>query len=419
MSPSRREFLRTSAALAGASLVLPKDAFSGRQAEEIRIGLIGCGGRGKGAAHDALKSHKGARLVAMGDAFADRLAEGIADLTKRHPDRVDVPTERAFVGFDAVEKVLAQDVDVVILATPPHFRPDHFKMAVAAGKHVFMEKPVAVDGYGVRTVLAAALEAKAKKLNVVVGLQRHYQNGYRAAMEHIHSGRIGMIVAARAYWNMGALWSRPRQPEWSDLEFQMRNWLYYAWLSGDHIVEQHVHNLDVINWAKRDYPVLALGVGGREVRKDPLFGHIYDHHGVHFQYADGSWLFSQCRQIPGCSNRVSEHVIGTQGTADFEGDSYRIRAHGFDVPLWEYEGPHNNPYRTEHEELLAAVAEGRHAYSDAENGARSTLTAIMGRMATYSGRDVTAEEALKAERLGPKEYAFGSAAFPGVAVPGV
>lgn len=228
-----------------------------------------------------------------------------------------------------------------------------------------------------------------------------------------------MIVAARAYWNMGSLWSRPRQAGWSDLEFQMRNWLYYAWLSGDHIVEQHVHNLDVINWAKRDYPVLALGVGGREVRKDTLFGHIYDHHGVHFQYPDGSWLFSQCRQIPGCSNRVSEHVIGTQGTADFEGDSYCIRAHGYEVPLWEYEGPHNNPYQTEHEELLAAVAEGRYAYADAENGARSTLTAIMGRMATYSGRDVTAEDALKSERLGPKEYAFGPVAFPGVAVPGV
>jgi predicted dehydrogenase len=331
---------------------------------------------------------------------------------------VDVPTARAFVGFGAYEKVLAQDVDVVILATPPHFRPDHFKAAIAANKHVFMEKPVAVDGHGIRTVLAAAEESKKRGLNVVVGLQRHYQNGYRAAMELVHANRIGQIVAARAYWNMGSLWSNARQKSWSDLEFQMRNWLYYAWLSGDHIVEQHVHNLDVVNWAKKSYPVLACGVGGREVRKDALFGHIYDHHGVHFRYSDGSWLFSQCRQIPGCTNRVSEHLIGTHGTADFEGDSYRIHAHGFENPVWEYDGPHNNPYRTEHEELLAAVANGKHLYSDGERGARSTLTAIMGRMATYSGRDITMEDALQSERLGPVEYAFGAAEFPSVPVPG-
>ena len=418
METSRREFLQKSAALAGAALVSPGlTPIPRRRKDEIRLGLIGCGGRGSGAVRDAMSANPNVRLVAAGDVFRGHLENSVKQLAERYSDdRMDVPKSRQFVGFDAYKQVLALDLDVVILATPPHFRPAHFEAAVAAGKHVFMEKPVAVDGYGIRQVLKASEAAKQKKLNVVVGLQRHYQNGYRSIIEKVHAGEIGDIVAARAYWNSGFLWSKPRQESWSDVEFQLKNWLYYAWLSGDHIVEQHVHNLDVVNWAKNDFPKMAYGMGGRQVRTDALFGHIFDHHAVHYQYADGSWMFSQCRQISGCHSQVSEHLIGTQGTADFHGGRYELKKHGGDT--WAYEGENNNPYVSEHVELYKAIEAGEHRHWNADYGAMSTLTAIMGRMATYSGKAVTQKEALDSERLGPDQYAFGSIEMPPVPVPG-
>ncbi|MEM7204762.1 MAG: Gfo/Idh/MocA family oxidoreductase [Planctomycetota bacterium] len=385
---SRREFLVSSAAAASAATLSTLHAATPRGArpEPLRIGLIGCGGRGTGAAVQALQADGAVQLVAMADMFADRLASSLEGLRGKPElqERIVVDEAHRFVGFDAYEKVLATDIDVVLLTTPPHFRPVHFAAAIAAGKHVFMEKPVAVDGAGIRAILAAAETAKQKGLAVVSGLQRHHQNGYIEAMRRVHDGAIGDIVAAHCYWNQGGLWVRKREPEWSDMEWQLRNWLYFTWLSGDHIVEQHVHNLDVVNWAKRAHPVRALGLGGRQTRVDPAYGHIFDHHSVHYEYGDGTWLFSQCRQMVGCKGRVSEHLIGTKGRCDTDSRRWSISGD----TEWKYEGDKNNPYQTEHDDLFASIRKGQ-PLNEGRYVAESTLTAIMGRMATYSGKEIT------------------------------
>jgi predicted dehydrogenase len=419
---SRRRFLQqTSATALGATASLP---LTGRFPvhpggdEEIKVGLIGCGGRGTGAAAQALHTAGPVKLVAMADAFADRLESSLRHLRGQNlGERVDVAKERCFTGFDAYKELLALDLNLVVIATPPHFRPDHFEAAINAGKHVFFEKPVAVDGWGVRKVLAAAELAKQKKLAVVSGLQRHHQNGYLELMQRVHDGAIGDIVAARCYWNMGGLWMHPRKPEWSDMEWQMRNWLYFTWLSGDHITEQHVHNLDVINWAKRAHPVRCHGIGGRQVRTDPAYGHIFDHHGVHYEFADGAWMFSQCRQIDGCSNRVAEHLIGSTGSAEADGGKWQIDARVSGASGWSYDGPRNNPYQTEHDDLFRSIRDGQ-PLNEGTMVAESTLTAIMGRMATYTGQEVTWEQALLSERLGPATYEFGELAVDPVPMPG-
>ncbi len=420
-SPSRREFLAGSAGLAlsvpmlAAATGAPRPAGHGEGL--IRVGLVGCGGRGTGAARQALSTKGDVKLVAMGDAFADRLQGSLGILENPESgvaERVKVEESHRFVGFDAYEKVLASDIDLVILATPPHFRAQQFAAAVKAGKHVFMEKPVAVDGDGVRQVLASAQEAKQKKLAVGVGLQRHHQYGYLEAMKRVHAGEIGEVLAARAYWNMGELWVKDRQPEWSDMEWQMRNWLYFTWLSGDHIVEQHIHNIDVINWAKRAHPIRAQGMGGRQMRTDPKFGHIFDHHAVQFEYADGSFMFSQCRQMVGCKNDVSEHLIGSKGRCDMNTGNWEIKG---EKP-WRYTGEKNNPYQTEHDDLFASIRAGA-PINEGRQGAESSMTAIMGRMATYSGRQVSWDEALASERLGPRDYGFGDLPTPPVPMPGI
>ena len=420
-SPTRREFLHTATASAAVAGLAPSALASPRASrgvgdQKIRVGLIGCGGRGTGAANQALRTDGDVELVAMADAFADRLDGSLGHLTGdgKIASKVKVDEDHRFVGFDAYERLLqSPDVDLVILATPPHFRPEQFRAAVAFGKHVFMEKPVAVDGHGVKTVLDAGAIADQKGLKVGVGLQRHHDAGYREIMQRVHDGAIGEIVAARAYWNMGYLWHKDRQSTWSDMEWQMRNWLYFTWLSGDHICEQHIHNLDVVNWAKQAHPVRAHGIGGRERRTDEKFGHIFDHHGVHYEYADGSYMFSQCRQIAGCMNKVSEHLIGSKGRVDFEG-GYHIRGSDND---FSYKGKRQNPYQVEHDRLFAAVRQGT-PHNEAKYGAESTLTAIMGRMATYSGKMVTWEDALGSERLGPTEYSWGEIAVPAVPRPG-
>jgi myo-inositol 2-dehydrogenase/D-chiro-inositol 1-dehydrogenase len=415
-NPSRRDFLKTSTiAAVGAGALSTLAAIPGAYAagtETIKIGLVGCGGRGTGAAAQALQTSGDVKIVAMGDLFADRL-NGAADQLKKSlgekQERFAVDKDHMFTGFDAFEKVIGSDIDLIVLATPPHFRPQHFAAAIAAGKHCFIEKPVAVDGPGVRQCLKTAEEAKAKNLAVVCGLQRHHQFGYVESMKRLHD-----IVAARAYWNMGSLWMNARKPEWSDMEWQLRNWLYFAWLSGDHICEQHVHNLDVVNWAKQGHPVRCFGQGGRQVRTDPAYGHIFDHHDVHYEYADGSWLFSQCRQIPGCLDSVSEHMIGTKGKASL--DSGRWSMEG--ATKWRFTGANNNPYQTEHDDLFASIREGK-PLNEGKFVAESTLTAIMGRMATYSGKMITWDQALNSElKLGPDKYEFGSLPVPPVAVPG-
>lgn len=395
---SRRDFLKTTTVAAvGAGVLGGLGALPGAYAagdDQMKIALIGCGGRGKGAAAQALRTEGNVRLVAMGDAFKDNAESALSQLKAEfdeRPDRIAVAPDMVFHGFDAYKKILAiQDLDLVILATPPGFRPLHFEAAVAAGKHVFMEKPVAVDAPGVRKVLAAAAEAKKKKLGVGVGLQRHHQANYLETIKRLQDGAIGEIHTARAYWNMGELWLRPRNAEQTEMEWQMRNWYYFNWLCGDHICEQHIHNLDVINWVKGDvnkdgvygHPVKAWGMGGRQVRTSKDFGEIFDHHFVEFEYADGSRMFSQCRQIPGCWNSVSEHVQGTNGYADISGGVIKSKDNN-----WKFEGKVKDPYQVEHDDLFASIRAGN-PINEAEFGAISSMTSVFGRMATYSGKEL-------------------------------
>ncbi len=410
---ARRDFLKgsTAAIVGGAlagSLSLAKSAYAAGD-DEIKIALIGCGGRGTGAANQALSTQGKVKLIAMADVFEDRLDGSYKQLEKQTSikDRIDVPKERRFVGFDAYQKALEAGPDLVILATPPGFRPYHFEAAVKAGKHVFMEKPVATDAPGVRKVLAAAEEAKKKNLAVGVGLQRRHQAQYLETIKRLQDGAIGDIVTTRVYWNGSTPWCHRREEleskygrKLSEMEYQMRNWYYFTWICGDHIVEQHIHNMDVSNWLKGAYPVKANGMGGCQVRKGPDYGETFDHHAVEFTYADGSKMFSQCRHIPGCWNSVSEHAHGTKGTADISGEILS----GNDK--WRYRGDRPNPYQVEHDDLFASIRAGN-PYNEAEYGAKSTMTAILGRMCTYSGKELSWDEAINSDiSLAPDEFSF-------------
>jgi predicted dehydrogenase len=390
--------------------------------DTIRVGLIGCGGRGTGAANNVLSAAPGVKLVAMADAFKDRLEQSRKDLITKageRADMIDVPDNRTFVGLDAYQKLLAlAEVNYVILATPPGFRPVHLEATVAAGKNIFTEKPVAVDGPGIRKVLAAYEQAKAKNLAIVAGTQRRHQAGYQETMKHIHDGEIGQIIGARCYWNQGGLWKKDRQGGWSDLEYQMRNWLYYTWLSGDHIVEQHVHNIDVINWAKQAHPTRAVGMGGRQARTASSYGHIYDHFAIDYEYEDGTHLMSMCRQIDNTEKNVSETLLGTKGQCHTEADrkEYIISgARSFRFPREK----DNEPYVQEHTDLIEFIRSGK-PINELKTVAESTLTAIMGRMSAYTGKAVTWEQALNSkEELMPSKLAFGEPVpFPPVAIPG-
>jgi myo-inositol 2-dehydrogenase / D-chiro-inositol 1-dehydrogenase len=399
---SRRQFIKNSSIIAGGalagSLSLARSVHAAGD-DTIKIALVGCGGRGTGAASQALSTNSNVKLTAVADAFRDRL-DGALNNLKKHEARIDVPEERKFVGFDAYKNAIESGVDMVILATPPGFRPLHFTAAVEAGKHVFMEKPVAVDAPGVRAVLAAAEEAKKKNLAVGVGLQRHHQNSYIETMKRLKDGAIGDIILTRAYWNGDGVWVRPRQPEQTEMEYQMRNWYYFNWLSGDHITEQHIHNLDVINWLKDGYPVECNGMGGRQVRTGLENGEIYDHHAVEFTYADGSRMISQCRHMPNTWSTVSEHAHGSKGTCALS--SATIQGEN----SWRFSGDNPNPYQVEHDDMQAAIRSGT-PYNEAVNGAYSSLTSIMGRMSTYSGQIIKWEDALNSQiSLMPASYAF-------------
>ncbi len=408
---NRREFIKNSALLAGTSVLaspLMTSAFYAQSADEVKVAVIGCGGRGTGAAFQALSVKENVKLVAMADAFRDRLDSAYKNLTSGKAletsvaKRVDVPEERKFVGFDGYKKAI-ELADVVILATPPGFRPIHFEEAVRQGKHVFMEKPVATDAPGVRRVLEAAEESKKKNLKVVVGLQRHYQTSYLETYKRvIDEGAIGDIVSARCYWNNDGVWVNPRKPGMTEMEYQMRNWYYFVWLCGDHIAEQHIHNIDVINWFKGGYPTEALGIGGREVRTGKEYGEIFDHHVVEFQYADGMILNSQCRHQPGTVADVSEHLVGTKGRAT-EGRITDLKGN----TIWRHrDRDDKNPYQVEHDHLFHCIVNNI-PVNDAYNGAMSTMTSILGRMATYSGQKVTMEEALASDiSLAPDRFAW-------------
>lgn len=405
---TRRDFVKTSVMITGGIMATPllskANFFSGAE-DTIKVALVGCGGRGTGAAMQALLTKQNVKLVAMADAFRDRIDNSYKELTGESvKSRVDVPEERKYVGFDGYKKAMAH-ADVVILTTPPGFRPIHFEEAVKQGKQIFMEKPVATDPAGIKRVLDAAEIAKQKKLNVVVGLQRHYQNSYREL--YAKKDMIGDITSAQVWWNNDGVWVNPRKAGQTEMEYQMRNWYYFNWLCGDHIVEQHIHNIDVMNWFKGGYPVKAQGMGGRQVRKGKDHGEIYDHHYVEFVYADGSILNSQCRHIPGTMSKVDELLTGTKGKISCGAANIKDLKGNL---LFQFDKKtENDPYQTEHDELFAAIAKGEYKFADAENGAKSTMTAIMGRMATYSGQVLDWDKLLKSGiDIMPKEFAWNA-----------
>jgi predicted dehydrogenase len=413
---SRRGFLRTTGgAMAGGALlsaIAPERfAHAASGSDEIKIALVGCGGRGSGACGQALSTYAlgPVKLVAVADIHEDRMKSSLSNLEKVHGARVDVPPERQFLGFDSFKKAI-ETCDVAILATPPGFRPMMFEEAVRQGKNIFMEKPVASDAAGVRQVLAAAAEAKKKGLKVGVGLQRHHQAGYIETVKRIHDGAIGDIVAMRAYWNGNRPWQKKRADlekqygrKLTEMEYQLRNWYYFTWICGDHIVEQHIHNIDVINWVKKGPPVKARAMGGREISNGGADdGEIYDHFAVQYEYEDGSVSSSEARHQPGCWNSVSEHVVGTKGKSDVSGNKI------FGAEQWRYksDGQPKDPYQQEHDDLFAAIRENKE-YNEAEYGASSTMTAILGRMAAYSGKELDYKAALESKiELLPKELGF-------------
>ncbi len=395
---SRRRFFKDTSLLLAGGAVVGGGLTTARAAhafgsDMIKVGLVGCGGRGSGAADQALNTSGGdVRITAMADIFDNNVQTAYRALNGKHPGKID---DNRFVGLDAFKEVLASDVNLVILATPPGFRPLHFEQAVAAGKNVFMEKPVATDAPGVRRVIAAGELAKQKGLAVQVGLQRHHEYRYKECIARLHDGAIGEPILARAYWNAAGVWTRPRREGQTELEYQLTNWYYFNWLCGDHINEQHIHNIDVINWVMQSHPITAQGQGGREVRKGLNTGQIFDHHMVEFTYDGGATMLSQCRHIPGCWSDVTEHVHGTKGYCDVSA------AKIFDLKgnlIWESEAKEvqGKGWQQEHHDLFALLRSGK-VPNEAEYGAISTMTSIMGRMATYSGNIVKWDDAFNSE----------------------
>lgn len=390
---SRRRFIGASAAATVASTLPLVSAAHAAGSDEVRIALVGCGGRGTGAALQALENSSGARvkLVALADAFRQRLDTAYRGLKKRRPEQVDVPEERRFVGLDAYQKAIDCDIDMVLLCTPPGFRPAQFEAAVDAGKHVFMEKPVATDAPGVRRVMAANQRAKQKQLLVAVGHHLRHEVKHQEMIDRIDDGAIGKVQFLRAYFNAAGVWVNPRKAHETEMQHQVRNWYYFTWLSGDHIVEQHVHDLDVCNWVMKGPPVEARGAGGRQVRIGSQYGEIFDHHSVEFTYANGVKMFSFCRHIPNCWDSFSQHIHGDRGSISIEGHgAAELRTNGATAVTVE-RGP--DGHQVEHDRLFAALLEGR-PYNEADYSAASTMTAILGRMASYSGQIVTYEDGL-------------------------
>jgi predicted dehydrogenase len=381
---TRREFLAASAvAVAAAPSIYAADK------DMLKVGLIGCGSRGTGAAGQALLADKNVRLVAMADAFEDRLDESLDNLLKKEKiaAKVDVQPDAKFVGFDGYKHVIER-CDVVLLTTPPQFRPLHLKAAVEAGKHVFAEKPVAVDAPGVRSVLESCAVAKKKNLSVVSGLCLRYDAGFKETVKRIHAGAIGDVVTLFANDYRGGRWEKKRQPDWSDMTYHMRNWYNFTWLSGDFNVEQHVHFLDVCAWAmKEKYPVKAIGMGGRGVLTGAEYGNIYDHFSIVYEYANGARLVSNTRQHPKTKGDMSAVVLGSRGRARLSESTNGLTVRN-DKDDWVFEGPGNEMYQAEHDELFASIRSGK-PINNGEYMANSTLLAIMGRMAAYTGQEIT------------------------------
>jgi predicted dehydrogenase len=437
---SRRRFIQRSSlavatATAASQFAFTKAVHADGPDLEIKIGLIGCGGRGTGAVLDALGAatkviypaagyhtedvaqnarleKKGIKVVALADLFDDRLTRCAEQLAKLE---INIPKEMRFTGFDAYKQLLAvPEINYVILATPPHFRPMQLKAAVEAGKHAFIEKPVAVDAPGVRTVMGAGLLAQQKGLGIAAGTQRRHINSYQETIKRIQDGAIGEIVYGRCYWDGGEIWVIEKKPEWTDMEWQLRNWNYFTWLGGDHYVEQHVHNIDVMNWVLGGHPIKAVAaVGGRQVRTAPKYGNVFDHFAVEFEYPNDVCMFSQARQINGADNITAETVVGTLGTSNCRNQIKPKTGDG-----WRFRGKEVNGYHQEHEDLIASIRAG-HPINDAQSVAESTMTAIIGREAAYSGKAVLWDAAMESTtKLGPETYQFGPYPTPDVALPG-
>ncbi len=402
---TRRRFLQTGAAaaagLAAATALAPR-AVHAAGSDILKVGLIGCGGRGTGAVGNALNADPNIRVTALADAFEDRV-KGCRDrLKKVDPKRVVVDDDHCFFGFDAYQKLLDSGVDVVLLAATPHFRPRHLKACIDAGKHVFCEKPVAVDAPGIRSVMETTKEAERKGLCIVSGLCWRYHFAVKETMNRVLDGAIGRIVTIQETYNTGTLWHRGHKPEWTEMQFQLRNWYYFAWLSGDHNTEQHVHSLDKGSWLMGDRPPVAVwGLGGRQVRTDPKYGDIYDHHAVVYEYDDGTRMYSFCRQQAGCWRNTEDWFFGTKGTCNVL-NKFRIEGE----TNWQYSGPSCNMYNEEHKALFAAIRSGK-PINNGHYMALSTMLAIAGRMVDYTGQRITWEQAINSqERLAPAEYSW-------------
>ncbi len=414
---TRRVFLKQSAVLTSAALgtmAFASKAHAGGS-DVLKVGVIGCGGRGTGAAENALAADPHTEIVALGDAFPER-AQSCLETLKNSPaiaDRVVVDPDHIFSGFDAYKNVIDSGVDVVILSSPPHFRPLHLAYAVDKGKHCFVEKPIAVDVPGALEVKKTCELAATKGLSIVSGLCWRYEPGVIETIKRVQDGAIGDIIAIESCYNSGALWHRGDNPSWSRMEYQLRNWPYYTWLSGDHIAEQAVHSLDKTAWLLGDVsPIKARGIGGRQQRTEAKYGNVFDHHVVFYEYANGVPVYFTCRQQENCSTLVDECVVGTKGKA-------RILANCIEGETkWRYRGPKPNMYQVEHEALFRGIRQG----SPINNGhymTNSTLIAIMGRMATYTGQDLTWEQTLRSiERLGPERYEWSDMPEPSIAIPG-
>jgi len=421
---SRRDFLTTAAAGATAltaNQTLTAGLYAGGS-DLLKIGLVGCGGRGTGAASQALKADSGAELVAVADAFEDQAQSCRRRLSRSfnkegQPDRVVVTDDTVFAGLDAYEKVIDR-ADVVLLASTPHFRPRHLKAAIEAGKHVFCEKPVATDATGVRSVMASTELAREKKLSLVSGLCWRYHDGKRATFEKIKEGAIGRIVAMQCSYMTGGVWDprRTREQCSSEMEYQIRNWYYYTWLSGDFNVEQHIHSLDKMLWAMDDEPPETIsGSGGRQVRTDERYGNIYDHFNVVYQWKNGVKAFARCRHWRNCETEVDDFIYGSDGYAD-------VMAHTiYDADgnvRWKFEGEGGDMYQIEHDELFASIRSGN-PINNGDYMCKSTLMAIAGRMGAYTGKKLTWEDMLNSkEDLSPPAYEWGDVPVPDVAIPG-
>jgi myo-inositol 2-dehydrogenase / D-chiro-inositol 1-dehydrogenase len=413
---TRRDFIKTTSVASMASLAAAVSGSGGlfaAGADAVRVGVIGCGGRGTGAAINAVNAAPGVEILALFDPFQDRIDKSLKTLREKVPAAVKVTPETCFTGFDGYKKLLAiKNINYIIMAAPPGFRPIHLKAAIEAGKHVFMEKPVAVDPLGIRSVIASSELAAKKGLAIVAGTQRRHQKSYIEILKRIHDGAIGEIVGGQCYWNQGELWVIKQTPEMSDMEWQCRNWLYFSWTSGDHIVEQHVHNIDVVNWAFGATPVKVMGMGGRQVRTAPEYGNIFDHFAVEFEYPNGARVMSMCRQTPGCADRVEEKIVGTKGHAFGYGEIAGPNA-------WKFEGDEPDPYVVEHTDLIASIRDGK-PLNEGKRVAESTLCAIMGRMSAYTGRAISWDWAMNASKLDltPAKFEFGPNPVDPVAVPG-